>query len=222
MNKKELAAIEKNSQKKAASNRGPNQKKAAKKRKSNPNLTILIMACAVIVVGIVLFIALSSGSSKPASSNASELGGTLPKLDPSKYSGKANDFTLQDTDGVKHTLSDHGGRLVLLDFTASWCKWCETQSPDVHRLYQKYGNRVQFYSIDVNEDLQTVINYRSKDGAKWPFLLDKDGKISTMYQVRGYPHYILLNKDGTMLTQQSGYSEKFVEDFSAYIDPNID
>jgi thiol-disulfide isomerase/thioredoxin len=197
-------------------------KKNTNKHKPNNNLVIIVGVCFVVVIGAVLLLLLNSGSTNSTNPTQTTIGGTLPKLDPTKYSGAANDFKLKDTEGNEHRLSDHGGRLVLLDFTASWCKWCIEQSPDVHKLYQKYGNMVQFYSVDVNEPLQTVINYKNEDGAKWPFLVDGNGKVAKQFQVQGYPFYLLLAKDGSVIKPQSGYSPTFFDDFSQAIESNID
>lgn len=224
MNKKEQA-IYVSSTKKIANTKKvdlPKNKKTHKRHKQNNNLVIIVGVCFIVLIGAVLLLLLNSGSTNSTNGTQTSTGGTLPKLDPSKYSGAANDFTLKDTEGKEHRLSDHGGRLVLLDFTASWCKWCVEQSPDVHKLYQKFGDKVQFYSVDVNEPLQTVINYKNEDGAKWPFLVDGEGKVARQYQVQGYPYYILLNKDGTVIKPQSGYSPNFFDDFSQAIEANID
>lgn len=224
MNKKQQELYESNTKKFATTKKVELSKikKTQKKRKQNNNLIIILGVCFVVLIGAVLLLMLNSGSTNSSNGAQTSTGGTLPKLDPSKYSGSANDFTLKDTEGNEHKLSDHGGRLVLLDFTASWCKWCTEQSPDVHKLYAKYGERVQFYSVDVNEPLQTVINYKNEDGAKWPFLVDGNGKVAKQYQVQGYPFYLLLAKDGTVIKPQSGYSPNFFDDFSKAIEANID
>lgn len=225
MNNKQKVVYESNTSKKSVVAKKSNVKmikKGVKKTRKNPYLGIIIGFCAIFVIVIAFIIGLSSQPPTSADKEPAKTNGILSKLDPSKYSGAANDFTLKDTEGNEHKLSDNGGRLVLLDFTASWCKWCTEQSPDVHKLFQKYGDKVQFYAIDVNEPLQTVINYKNNDGATWPFLLDSDGKVSTQFQVKGYPHYLLLGKDGTVIKPQSGYSPNFFNDFSQAIEANID
>lgn len=225
MNNKQKAIFDSNTSKKSVVAKKSNTKmikKGVKKTKKNPNLGIIIGFCAIVVIVIAFIIGLSSQPSSSVDKEPAAANGILPKLDPSKYSGAANDFALKDTEGNEHKLSDNGGRLVLLDFTASWCGYCKQQAPDVHKLFEKYGNKVQFYAIDVNEPLQTVINYKNDDGAMWPFLLDSDGKVAAQYQVKGYPHYLLLNKDGTVIKPQSGYSPNFFNDFSQAIEANID
>lgn len=191
-------------------------KKQSQKANSFRFWTILIGS--IILVGsIVLAIALSSGQSGKATPTGNPVS-VLPKLDPSKFSPKATDFTLKDTEGTTHKLSDHGGRPVFLDFTASWCGWCKKQAPDMKKLFQKYGSTVQFFAIDVNEPLNVVKSYKDEESAPWPFLLDENGQVSAQFGVKGYPHYILLSPDGTINKIQSGYSESFFQDFSSAIE----
>jgi len=182
------------------------EKTQQKKRKTDRNTRIFIVlavAC-VVMIGLIAFVMLSQPSS---GSN---------KVD-AKFAPMAKDFTLKDTDGNTHKLSDYAGKPIFLDFTTSWCSWCKVQSPDIHRLYQEFEGDVVFFAVDVKENLRTVTQYRSEDGAPWPFLLDENGYTSMDYGVTGYPYYILLKPDGTKHFDQSGYNENFFDIFSRAI-----
>ncbi len=212
MKHKEKAVYKSHTQGKQQKNRVL-QKPAKSKNKVNPGAVLLLV---LIGIGVVVLtgVLLMSVSQEQQMTNS----GTLPKLDPSQYLPTAKDFTLKDTLGFIHKLSDNGGRPVLLDFTASWCGWCKKQTPAVQKLYGKYGDKVQFYAIDVNEPLEIIAKFKLEEGSKWPFLIDESGQVASLYGVKGYPHYILLDKDGTPYRDQSGYSETFFEDFSGSIE----
>lgn len=184
---------------------------------SNLKLWTILIGSAILIGGIILIITLGNGQNGKAVPAGDQVS-VLPKFDPSKFSPKATDFTLKDTEGTVHKLSDHGGRPVFLDFTTSWCGWCKKQAPDMKKLFQKYGSTVQFFAIDVNEPLNVVKSYKDEESSPWPFLLDENGQVAAQFGVKGYPHYILLSPDGTVNKVQSGYSESFFEVFSGAIE----
>lgn len=175
----------------------------------NPGVILLLILIGIGVIALT-FVLLLSGSQESNMTN-SEI---LPKLNKAQFSQSAKNFTLMDTLGNIHNLSDQSGRPVLLDFTASWCGWCKKQTPAVQKLHNRYGSDVQFFSIDVNEPLETVLEFKLEEGSKWPFLIDENGEVAALYGIKGYPHYILLDKDGLPYKNQSGYSETFFDDFS--------
>jgi len=186
-----------------------NQKPYRNTNKNNKSIikSSTILATIGIVIGIALIVFVTWRiSSEPGKGNQNWT-----------FAIAAKDFELMDTDGGTHKLSTNVGKIVFLDFTTSWCGYCKQQAPDVKRLYNDFGNDVQFYAIDVNEDISTVTGYKSEDGSKYPFLLDKDGRVSQLYNVTGYPHYILLKQDGTIFFEQKGYSGNFYDQFSKAI-----
>lgn len=128
------------------------------------------------------------------------------------------EFTLQDTDGKTYRLSDQKGKPVLIDFTASWCTWCKVATPDIDRIAQKYGNSLTIYSVDVQESLDTVRDFRDSLNATWPFLLDEQGKFTQSMNVKGYPTFVLLDKNGVCRWFMGGYSKNLFNIISDEID----
>ncbi|MGM0478651.1 MAG: TlpA family protein disulfide reductase [Bacteroidota bacterium] len=122
---------------------------------------------------------------------------------------RAISFTLEDTKGREVSLSDYEGKLVLLDFWASWCKPCREENPNVVEAYEKY-NDVDFVngkelvvlsvSLDKNEkDWKKAIE---KDDLKWDsHVWDSNKKVTKTYGVRSIPYSFLIDGEGKILAQ---------------------
>jgi thiol-disulfide isomerase/thioredoxin len=122
----------------------------------------------------------------------------------------APDFTLNDKDGNPISLSSLKGKVVLLDFWASWCKPCRAENPNVVKLYHKYkkkGFTVMSVSLDgmaqQQDAKQDWLNAIEKDGLVWKnHVSDFKGWKSEplpLYGVEGIPFTVLIDKEGMMI-----------------------
>jgi peroxiredoxin len=172
--------------------------KARRKRQANiPVLISIIMSIALIAV-IVLIVALPKSNT---STNEPK------KIGDHQFSQKAKDFTLNDTDGKTHKLSNYTGVPVILDFTASWCNPCRMQAPALRKLYEEFKDRVQFLAVTGINESQTVekaVEFKTEEGMEWPMLMDMDGSIHKMYDASGIPRIVLLDRDGIQYHVQTG------------------
>ena len=124
----------------------------------------------------------------------------------------APDFVLNTLDNKTISLSSLKGKVVLLDFTATWCSWCVKQAPHLDALYKNYSNKgFIVLSIDCKEDLDIVKEYYSNKKNLFPVLLDTDGSTAYNYSVNGYPAFFLIDKEGNIAYTQSGYKENMKE-----------
>lgn len=141
------------------------------------------------------------------------------ELIPYERRNLALDFNLEKIDGGTLSLSSLKGKIVLLDFTTTWCYWCDVQAPQVEELYRKYSNKgFTVISIDCREDLQTVRKKYPNGKHIFPVVLDKDGSVAYSYGIKGYPTYLLLDKEGKIAYVQEGYKENMEEIVSRIID----
>lgn len=119
------------------------------------------------------------------------------------------DFTLLNTKGKKVSLSDYRGKLVLLDFWASWCGPCRKENPNVVEAYEKYkkdkfknakGFTVLSVSLDRNE--KAWKRAIESDGLKWEgHVWDKVSKVTKKYAVRSIPYPFLIDGEGKIIAQ---------------------
>lgn len=111
----------------------------------------------------------------------------------------APDFTLQDSSGKSHTLSELRGRPVLINLWASWCVPCRTEMPALERIYRQYKDQ-GFEILAVNatkQDSQASALALSQDlGLTFPVLFDTDGSISSRYELRALPTSFFVGSDG--------------------------
>jgi thiol-disulfide isomerase/thioredoxin len=109
------------------------------------------------------------------------------------------DFALVTKEGEYVTLDEIKGKVVLLDFWASWCKPCEEALPTLQHLSKRYA-RDQFVlvSISVDQDEQAWRNFMASHHMDWPQALDRDFKLRQMFGIKSYPSYVLIDTEGIM------------------------
>lgn len=117
--------------------------------------------------------------------------------------GVAPDFTQNDPQGNPVSLTDFRGKVVLVDFWASWCGPCRKENPHVVKLYQEYkdkGFEILGVSLDSKQD--RWLDAIEKDGLTWTHVSDLKGwqnEVAGMYSVTSIPHTVLLDAEGKIL-----------------------
>jgi thiol-disulfide isomerase/thioredoxin len=123
------------------------------------------------------------------------------RADPgAAFTGKpAIDFTLKDLKGRAHSLKSLRGKVVLLDFWATWCGPCRITMPQVDKIHREYANRgVEVMSINVGETPKKAGDYMTKNGYAFTTLLDQDRAVSTQYRIDGIPTLVVIDPAGTV------------------------
>ena len=122
----------------------------------------------------------------------------------------ASDFTIQDVDsGSSYSLSDFWGKVVVLDFFATWCNPCQVSLPYLREIYSKYSEeKVQIISIDTDysESLSTVSLFRHDEDMNWIVGIDSDGSISSAYGISSIPVFYVINQNGEIEWTETGFS----------------
>ena len=127
-----------------------------------------------------------------------------PKPDPKhkvKIGDIAPDFTIQFLDGTKQKLSQHRGKVIMLQFTASWCSVCRKEMPFIEKeIYQvlKSDDNFLLIGIDLKEDKATIEKFKKATGITYPIAFDTDGKIFELYAEAeaGVTRNVIIDKDG--------------------------
>lgn len=116
----------------------------------------------------------------------------------------APDFTETKADGSSMSLSDLKGKVVLLDFWASWCGPCRKENPNVVNMYAKYKNKgFTVMSVSLDQDKSRWLAAIEQDNLIWPnHVSDLGGwrsKVAQQYGVRGIPFTVLIDQDGNII-----------------------
>jgi cytochrome c biogenesis protein CcmG, thiol:disulfide interchange protein DsbE len=125
---------------------------------------------------------------------------------PGQPGGPAPDFNLPLADGGgSRTLAQQRGKVVLLNFWATWCEPCRAEMPALQRLDQDLRDRpFALYPINLQEDAATVDPYTQQIGFQVPVLLDQEGAVTRAYGVRGLPATFLIDRSGLLREQHLG------------------
>jgi peroxiredoxin len=117
----------------------------------------------------------------------------------------APDFTLPTTDGQQVSLQQYRGKVVFLNFWATWCIPCREEMPALERLHQTYqAQDLAILSIDLKESADQVKAFFQKHSLSFPALLDSNGAVFRDYLVAGMPTTYLIGRDGTLLARGVG------------------
>lgn len=125
-----------------------------------------------------------------------------------KVGDNAPNFEMSLPSGEKVQLSDLKGKVVMLQFTASWCGVCRKEMPHIEEeIWQRHMNNPNFalYGVDREENIETVINFAKITGVTYPIGLDLDGSIFKLFaeENAGITRNIIIDKNGkiVMLTR---------------------
>lgn len=124
-----------------------------------------------------------------------------------RVGSEAPDWTLKDAAGNTVTLKSLRGKIVLLDFWATWCMPCRQTMPGVQKLYEKYKNKaVVVYGVNCFErGPSDPVGMMKTAGYTYPQLLNAND-VAAAYHVNGVPSFFLIGPDGKLLLTYSGFS----------------
>lgn len=131
------------------------------------------------------------------------------KKEPSSEIGQpAPDFVLTDITGKNVRLSDMKGRVVMIEFWATWCPPCKESAPVLNELYKKYkdkGFTLLGVSIDKGEDIKAAVSsFAGKLSISYPVLLDTDN-VGQTYNISNIPSSFMIDKKGVIAYKHLGY-----------------
>ncbi len=111
----------------------------------------------------------------------------------------ASEFTLTDLEGRAHSLSQHRGNIVLVNFWATWCKPCTTEMPAMQACYDRLREK-GFVVLAVNEleDEAKVREHVRTYNHTFPVLLDQDNRVANQYGVYGLPVSVFIDEHGVV------------------------
>lgn len=146
----------------------------------------------VVLLTVAIFILLIT-SQRPSPS-------THSAVDLTQNRPMAPDFELLDIDGNAVSLSSLRGKVVLVNFWATWCPPCREEIPSMDRLYQLLHNEgLELLAINVEADgLQTVPKFMQRVPFGFPVLFDGDGTVRGKFGVSKYPETFIIDSEGVI------------------------
>ena len=114
----------------------------------------------------------------------------------------APEITLKSPEGNEVSLSSLKGKLVLIDFWASWCKPCRLENPNVVKVYKEYKDKgFEIYGVSLDKFKKQWTQAIEKDGLPWLHVLDAQSLASADYRVNAIPMTYLIDKEGNILAK---------------------
>lgn len=130
---------------------------------------------------------------------------TLP---PVEKPYKAFDFRLKSDKGKWHRLSQYRGKVVIINFWATWCPPCRYEMPSMERAWKKIKDRgVVILAVNVGEDEDKIFDFTGDYPMSFPVLMDIDGKVIEKYPVIGMPTTYIVSPNGKVTHRAVGSRE---------------
>ncbi|MDR0600911.1 MAG: TlpA family protein disulfide reductase [Treponema sp.] len=159
-----------------------------------------------------LFLALSCIFSRPAGAVP---GGSIPRevaasfraagLEVAARTASPIDFTLPVSGGGERKLSDLRGKVVFLNFWATWCGPCRSEMPSMEALYRRLKDSgFEILAVNCAENPREVADFMKNNGLSFPAALDESGAVSGRYGVRAIPITYILNRNGEIILKVTG------------------
>ncbi len=127
---------------------------------------------------------------------------------PVRLQTAAPDFSLTAVDGSQVKLSDLRGKVVLVNFWATWCPPCKAEMPDLNALQQEYGSSqgLVVLGVDAGDDNQAAVKaFGEQNRLSFPLLMDPDNRVSDgQYAVRALPTSLIIDRSGKIRAQWLG------------------
>ncbi len=136
-----------------------------------------------------------------ASLDVPQLKAATAKLEADDQRRQQADFTLTDLQGKTWTLKALKGKVVLVNFWATWCPPCRKEMPDLNTLYQRFKDQGFVILAISDEEADKVKPFIAERNIRYPVMLDPGRKVNGLFQVEGIPKSFVYDREGKLVTQ---------------------
>jgi thiol-disulfide isomerase/thioredoxin len=173
-----------------------------------------ILNTAVLLIPLIIY-----GCSRNTS-NKVKSGNNAPKSTTNSYSNSSDEndsftnqqapgFALLDTKGKKIKLEDYRGKIVIIDFWATWCPPCRRGIPDLIKIQKEYKNKVAVIGISLDTDTKKdVIPFIKNEGINYPVVYANQKVVQEYGNVEAIPNSFVINKNGKIVNHHVGLTPK--------------
>ena len=136
-----------------------------------------------------------------ATSDSPQFAAAMSKLTADDERREHADFTLTDLEGKPWTLQGLHGKVVLVNFWATWCPPCRKEMPDLDKLYQEFKDRGLLILAISDEDISKIQPFIAEHHYTYPILLDPGSNVHKLFVVEGIPKSFLYDRDGKLAAE---------------------
>jgi peroxiredoxin len=136
-----------------------------------------------------------------ASVGAPQFAAAMSKLEADDAKRQQADFTLTDLHGKAWNLKELRGKVVLLNFWATWCPPCRKEMPDLETLYVRFKDQGFVVLAISDEDAAKVRPFLAGQNITYPVLLDRGRKVNQQFQIEGIPKSFVYDRNGKLVAQ---------------------
>ncbi len=131
----------------------------------------------------------------------SQFAAAVSKIEADNKRREHADFTLAGLNGESWKLSEQRGKVVVLNFWATWCPPCRKEMPDLDTLYRQFKGQGLVVLAISDEDAATVRPFVAQQKVTYPILLDPGRKVNDLFQISGIPKTFVYDRNGKLVAQ---------------------
>ena len=131
------------------------------------------------------------------------------------------DLTLLDEDHNLRSLSDFRGKVIFINFWATWCPPCRAEMPGINSLYSKMKDQnLEFVILTTESDFSKAMNYKASEGFEFP-IYQFNGSIPAVYRQSAIPRSYVISKDGELIMEHTGLADYDSRKFREFLNDAI-
>jgi len=131
------------------------------------------------------------------------------------FTGKGESVNIEDNE-LQQAISENSGKVIYLDFWASWCGPCRQSFPWLNEMQSKHKN-LKIISINLDNNKLLADDFLAETPANFTVIYDPKGKLAKQYKIKGMPSSYLINKTGKLVGAHSGFSVDKQEEYEQSI-----
>lgn len=131
-----------------------------------------------------------------------------PVIAPGEIGSRLPDFSVKDLNGREISSDDLRGKVVLIDFWATWCEPCKKEMPGYQKLLDRYGSRgfaVVGFKFNVMKDTEDPVLFAKKSGVRYPLAVPAEDLVQKFGGIQGIPTTLLYDRHGVLRKKIIGF-----------------